>query len=138
MKLEKNKILSAIALILILTFSAVMATMPAAKAHTPAWTFQTYSYTNVAPNPIGVGEQTVIIFWTSPNPPSASGLGGDRWRGMMLAITKPDGTTDTLGPFYSDPTGSIYDLYTPTQVGTYKVAYSYPGQVLSLDRKSVV
>ncbi len=132
MNLQRNKTLSTIALILILTFSAIMAATPAAKAHSPPWTFTTYSYVNAAPNPIGVGEQSIIVFWTSPNPPSAAGLGGDRWRGMMLTITKPDGTTETRGPFYSDPTGSTYTLYTPTQVGTYKIVYSYPGQTLSL------
>ncbi len=129
--LNKNA-LSAIALILVLTFSAIMAGMPTAKAHSPPWTFATYSYVTAIPSPVGVGEQAIIVFWTSPNPPSAAGLGGDRWRGMMLTITKPDGTTETRGPFYSDATGSTYTLFTPTQVGTYKVAYTYPGQVLSL------
>jgi hypothetical protein len=50
---------------------------------------------------------------------------------MMLTITKPDGTTQTLGPFYSDPTGSTYTIYTPDQVGTYKVVYTLPQQTMT-------
>jgi hypothetical protein len=57
--------------------------------------------------------------WVSPNPPTALGIGGDRWHDFYLTIIKPDGSVDKLGPFVSDATGSTYTFYTPDQVGTY-------------------
>ncbi len=132
LKIRGTKTLTTIALILILTFSALMAVMPTANAHTPAQTFHTYAYIVAAPNPTGVGESSLIVIWISPNPRTSTGLGGDRWRHMTIVVTKPDGTTETLGPFYSDATGSTYTSYTPTQVGTYKLVFNYPGQVMSL------
>jgi len=51
--LQENKKLSTIALILLLTASAIVAIMPATNAHTPSWNLQTYSFLNAAPNPAG-------------------------------------------------------------------------------------
>ena len=46
------------------------------------------------------------------------------------AKTKPDGTTVTQSfPVVSDPTSSQYYAYTPDQVGTYTLFFSFPGQV---------
>jgi hypothetical protein len=70
--------------------------------------------------------------WISPNPPAAEGFSGDTWRNLTVTITKPNGDTDTLGPFNSDATGSVFTSYTPDQVGTYTFKLNYPGQVLSL------
>jgi outer membrane protein assembly factor BamB len=70
--------------------------------------------------------------WLHGAPPTAAGNAGDRWHDFTLEITKPDGTTETLGPFVSDPTGSTYALYTPDQVGTYTFVFKYSGQVLTL------
>jgi outer membrane protein assembly factor BamB len=128
----KRRILNAITLTLILTFSALMTAAPAAIAHTPPQTYNTYAYIVASANPTGVGETVYIVIWISPNPRTSTGLGGDRWRGMTITITEPDGHTSTLGPFYSDPTGSTYTTYTPTQVGTYQLTLTYPGQVMSL------
>jgi outer membrane protein assembly factor BamB len=121
-----------IALFLVLTFAFSIVVLPAANAHTPAWTMQTYSYVAVAPSPVGVGQFVYIIVWVSPNPPTAQGIAGDRWRNMIVTITKPNGDTEKLGPWYSDPTGSTFTSYTPDQVGTYSFKFDFPGQVLSL------
>ena len=56
---------------------------------------------------------------------------GDRWRNQNIQITKPDGTKQTLGPFISDPVGSTYTMWSPDQVGTYTITFTFPGQVLS-------
>ncbi len=45
-----------------------------------------------------------------------------------MTITKPDGTTETKGPYTSDPTGSTWFYYAPTQIGTYQFQFSFPGQ----------
>ncbi len=128
----KKQTLVAIALLLLLTAATFMTVMPSATAHTPAWTIPTYAYIVAAPNPIGVNEPMFIVMWLHGAPPTAVGNAGDRWNNFKLEITKPDGTKETKGPFISDPTGSTYTLYTPTQTGTYKFTLTYSGQVLTL------
>jgi len=128
----KNKKTSfAIAMILLLSVS-MLAFLPAVFAHDPAWDVPTYAFLVVSPNPIGVGETMFAVMWLHGAPPTAVGAAGDRWHDFYLDITKPDGTTDTLGPYISDATGSTYALYTPDQVGEYTFKLRYTGQVLSL------
>ena len=129
MKLQRNKTLSTIALILILTASAIMASMPIGAAHTPSWKVPTYLYISVSQNPAGVNQQIWMTVWLNNVPPGANGFGGDRFRGITISISKPDGTTETLGPFTSDPIGTKSFTYIPTQVGTYYIQAIYPGQV---------
>ena len=47
-----------------------------------------------------------------------------------MKVAKPDGTTETLGPFTSDDTGGTSTRYTPTQTGTYTFQMTYGGQTL--------
>jgi hypothetical protein len=70
--------------------------------------------------------------WLHGAPPTASGRAGDRWHDFTLEITQPDGNTETKGPYTSDPTGSTFDIFTPTQTGMYKFVLKYSGQVLTL------
>ena len=53
--------------------------LPNANAHTPAWSIPTYSFINIAPSPIGVGQQVNVNIWLNAPPPTASGAYGDRW-----------------------------------------------------------
>ena len=52
------------------------------------------------------------------------------WYDSVL-VTKPDKTTEKLGPFTTDDTGGTYTPYTPTQMGNYSFQMSFPGQTLS-------
>jgi hypothetical protein len=70
------------------------------------------------------------VFWLNWPPPTAAGTTGDRWHPYTIDITKPDLSVDHLGPFVSDPVGSGFTSYTPTQTGQYKVNFTFPGQVL--------
>jgi outer membrane protein assembly factor BamB len=130
--ITQRKTLSTAVLILLLALPAFAASLPTINAHTPPWTLPTFAYLAISPNPVGVGETAILVMWVSPNPPTALGNAGDRWRDMTVDVTKPDGTTQKLGPFTSDPTGSTYTLYTPDQLGTYTFLFKYPGQVMSL------
>jgi len=85
-------------------------------------TMKTYPIADCIPNPIGLGESTLIKMGISQQAPSAS----YGWSGITVTITKPDGTTETLGPFTTDSTGSTYTRYTPTQVGNYTVTTNFP------------
>ena len=127
LQIQGKQTLSAIALILILILSAFMASLPLAKAETDP----TYAFINVAPNPVGVGQTALVTFWLNLVPPTAGGPHGDRWQQLTVTVTKPDGTKETLGPFTSDPVGSSYCNYAPTQTGTYTFQLHFPGQTIN-------
>jgi hypothetical protein len=131
MNLQNNKTLSSIALILILTVSAIIVSMPAANAHSPALQIPTWSYISVSPSIIGVNQQLLIVMWLNDYPWTAVGAYGDRWDGYTIQITKPDGTQQTLGPFTSDPVGSWATTYIPSQTGEYKFVFKFPGDTLT-------
>jgi outer membrane protein assembly factor BamB len=119
------------ALILMLAIYPIFFLFPTVSAHEPAWTIPTHSYIDLSPNPIGVNQEMFVVMWVHPNPPTAVGIGGDRWRDMTLTVTAPDGGVENFGPWYSDSTGTKYILYTPNQIGEYEFTFDYPGQVLS-------
>jgi hypothetical protein len=119
MKFSRNKSkVTTVALVLVLTFSAILAALPIVGAHDPPWTVPTWTYINASPNPIGLGQEAIVVYWSNLIPPTASGAYGDRWT-FTVEVTKPDGSKETLGPWESDPVGGGYLLYTPDQVGTY-------------------
>jgi hypothetical protein len=66
--------------------------------------------------------------WLNIINPSASASSGGRWQGFTVAITKPDGTSQTLGPFTADDASFAHALYTPDQRGKYTLEFSFPGQ----------
>ena len=61
-KIRGNKTLYAIALTILLTFSALVACMPVANAHTPAWKIPTYAYITVMPDPVGVNQLVTVYY----------------------------------------------------------------------------
>ncbi len=131
MKIKNNNLI-AIALTLILTSTAVLVAMPMTSAHTPPWTIPTYAYIVASPDPIGIGQTVFIVFWLDKVPPTAGGIGGDRWTGFTVTVTKPNGDTQKLGPFISDATSAAWTLYPVDQVGKYTFNFNFPGQVASL------
>ena len=116
-------------ILLMLSISTSIILLPTVNAHTPPWQVPTYAYMVVAPNPIGVGQQTTVAFWLDKVPIGAEGQWGSRWHNMKVTVTKPDGTNETLGTFNSDVNGGGSTRYTPTVAGTYKFYMEYPGQV---------
>jgi hypothetical protein len=122
--------ISIMALVLLLSISGIISILPAVVAHDPPLSIPTYAYVSCSPRTVGVGEYTLIVFWLDKYPPTASGEQGDLWRGHMIQITKPDGSTEQLGPFTSGPVGTGWTTYTPTQAGDYTIVHSWPGQVL--------
>jgi outer membrane protein assembly factor BamB len=133
MEFSRNKTTTAtLAALLVLTIAFTLVALPTANAHTPAQNVPTYAYVTATPSTVGVNEAVAIVFWLNWPPPTAAGITGDRWQGFTIDVTKPDGTVDHLGPFVSDPVGSSYTSYTPTQVGQYTVNFTFPGQVLQL------
>ncbi len=129
-KLLNNRKIFVSMLLLVLTVAVPLAALPIVSAHTPPINIPTYSYVEAFPNPIGVGQSLNVFAWLDKFPPTASGEYGDRWHNMTITVGKPDGTTDTLGPYSSDPVGTIFAIYTPTMVGAYTFQFNFPGQTL--------
>ena len=115
-----SKTFAAIALFLMLIFSAFTIITPSVKAADVT----TAAFLSVSPNPTGVGEQVIIVVWVQPVAPSAF----DRIHNLTLTITDPDGVKETRGPLNPESTGSTYTLYTPTKTGNYSLQLSYPGE----------
>src|SRR5665648_295976 len=109
--------------ILILTAFLVstIAAIPIQPAKAQA-TMKTYPIVDAIPNPVGVGQETLLKCGISEATPSAS----YGWSGITITVTKPDGTSETLGPFTTDSTGSTYTTYVPTQIGNYTIATNFP------------
>ena len=77
----------------------------------------------VAPNPIGVGQQAALHIGI----PDALQTATDGWN-LTVTVTKPDATTETLGPYKTDSTGGTGVAYIPNQVGTYYFQTVFPQQ----------
>jgi outer membrane protein assembly factor BamB len=116
-----------------LTIAVTLVALPAANAHTPAWTIPTYAYLSVTPNPVGVGQAVYIGFWVDKVPPTANAQYGDRWHNFTVTVTKPDGSTEKLGPYSSDAVGGAFTTYAPATVGTYNFVFNFPGQTITGD-----
>src|SRR3972149_9668893 len=100
MKFSMNKSKTTVfALLLALTFAVSLVALPTANAHDPAWTIPTYAYLAVSPSPVGVDQDVFVVMWIDKVPPTAGGVGGDRWGNYTVKITKPNGDTETLGPY---------------------------------------
>ena len=131
MKIAKKRLIfSLTALLLIMTITIPFASLPITYAHDPPWVRPTWCYVSVSPNPVGVGQSALVVFWVDLLIPTASGSYGDRYT-FTVDVTKPDNSKETLGPFTSDPVGGSYTSYIPDQIGTYTFVAKYPGQKLT-------
>jgi len=111
-----------IALILVSTIAVTLFALPAANA--APTTKKSYAYIGALPNPIGVNQETLLHVGVI-EPLVAT---GDQWKGLTVTVTKPDNTTETLGPVNTDATGGTGIVYTPSMVGTYYVQTHFPAQ----------
>jgi hypothetical protein len=138
MNFEKSKTKAILTTFLVLTFAVTLVALPAANAHTPAWTIPTYAFLNVAPNPVGVGQTAYVNFWLDKVSPTANSQYGDRWHNFTVTITKPDGTNEKLGPFTSDDVGGAFTTYVPDTVGNYTFVFNFPGQTITGENPSPI
>jgi PQQ-like domain len=124
--LTKNKTAIAITLLMMLTTSFVML-IPPIEAQAP--TMKTYAILDATPNPVGVGEETLIRFGVI----EATGDASYGWTGITVTIKRPDGGTDTIGPVTTDSTGGTARIYVPDKVGTYNLTVNFPQQTNPVD-----
>jgi hypothetical protein len=131
LKYLKNKATAfTIVTLLIISMGASLFLLPTTEAHTPAWQIPTYAYLNVTPDPVGVGQRVSIGMWISRVAPGAQIPNDIRWHNYQLSITAPDGTKTTqTWDVIVDTTSNQNYYFTPTQLGTYIINFTFPGQV---------
>jgi hypothetical protein len=128
---HKTKI-STIALILVLTLSAILVVLPAATAQEKTYDFPTFLFVAVSPNPVGVNQLVYVTAIFSRPTPTAEGFGGDYYENITIVITDPTGDETEYGPYVTGMTGGYTITYTPDQVGEYTFQAFYLGEILDL------
>ena len=124
-----------IAIFLTISIGASTILIPIANAHDTStdkntWLITTYAYATATPNPVGVGQQMLIFGWLDNTINGVLLTNNIRFHNYQFTITKPDGTNVTQTfPVVNDATSSQYFAFTPDQVGTYTLFFSFPGQV---------
>jgi hypothetical protein len=96
--LHKQKIATAV-LIAVLTVSIFMVMLPsvngAVRIRTP---YDTFAYLSAVPDPIGVNQMALVTFRVD-QPLAGATIRSGLANGTTVTITRPDGTTETKGPF---------------------------------------
>ncbi len=128
MKINKNKTLAIlIALILTMTIAIPIITSSETLAQTTyvsTGKFQTQAFIGALPNPVGV-TQEVLLHVGIQQQLSRVDQG---WEGMTVTVTRPDNTTETLGPIRTDSTGATGYVFIPSMVGNYYLQSHFPEQ----------
>jgi hypothetical protein len=129
LKYIKNKTMSfLIAMILTISIGASTILIPNVNAHTPTWQIPTYAYVQAVPNPVGIGQAALIYMWVDKIPDGAELGNNIRFQNYQLTITAPDGTVQTQTfATVQDPTSNQHYSFTPTQIGTYSLNFTFPG-----------
>lgn len=115
---------------LISSFAVSLVAIPTANAHTPPWKIATFAHVVAVPDPIGVNQTTYIyVFLANPPFDGAAVTNDYRYHNYIVTITAPDESINkTTFDYVSDPTGNNPFKFTPTQVGTYTINFTFPGQ----------
>jgi hypothetical protein len=130
-KFSKNKAL-AMAIVIILASSIVATLLPIVNAHDPKWEIPTYAYITVAPNPVGVDQQVTVFLFLTNYFYSSQFTNDYRFHNYKLTITSPSGqVTETTFAKIVDTTSAQGTTFTPTEVGTYTLNFTYPGQTIT-------
>jgi outer membrane protein assembly factor BamB len=123
----KNKT-TAFSILLIATIAISMLALPN-FALAGDYDVVTYPFIESIPNPIGVGQTTLINLGLL----NFLNADGDGWN-VTLLITDPNNETTTIGPLTTWSTGTVGYSFTPDTVGTYKLQchfdatwYNYTG-----------
>ena len=112
---------------LLIVFAFAVSIIPMMQTQVKAQTapsIKTYPEIDAVPDPVGVGQPVLVRFGILQQ----AGAVEQGWTGITVTVVKPDNTTQTLGPFKTDSTGSSFTQYTPDQVGTYTLTTHFPQQ----------
>ena len=132
--MSKDKSVIAIALVLIFSMITCTTLMVSVQGQGEGIEIPTYAHVNIAPNPAGIGQTCSLNFFLTKPPPTAwMGGAGDVYENMIIEVVDPSGNEETLGPYYSDPTGGSFTTFVPDEVGEYTFQLFYEGQILTGD-----
>ena len=96
---------------------------PLPSGVTPSYKFISTAYMSVTPSLIGVGQTLLVNVWTLPGLYHAFYM-----QGYTVYVQKPDGTSETIGPYDSFMADSTaWFSYIPDQVGTYRFKFESAG-----------
>ena len=137
LKNRRNKLIATtITVLLMFVMTSSLVLLPSYASNPPV-NVPTYAYVTVTPNPVGVNQYCTIVVFPDKYSNTAGGANGQLWDGYTLTITKPDGTTQTIGPWKArSATGSDYQIFHPDQVGNYSVVFSWPGGIVQSSEAS--
>src|SRR3972149_3079064 len=121
-RMTKYKTTAAMATFLILTFTITLVALPTTKAVVSSR--KSYAVIGATPNPVVAGKETLILMGLTQQLQIAA----HGWEGITVTVTKPDGTTQTLGPYRTDSTGLTGANYNPPVVGNYTLQVNFPAQ----------
>jgi hypothetical protein len=116
---------SAIAVSLFLLLAMAISLIAAPPANAQESTYKTYAFIGAMPNPVGVGQEVLLHVGITHQ--LASAIYG--WEGLTVTVTRPDGKTETLGPFRTDATGGTGTIYVPPIAGNYTLQTHFPEQL---------
>jgi outer membrane protein assembly factor BamB len=85
---------------------------------------KTYPYIGATPNPVGIGQQTLLHVGITYQNAEYHG-----WEGLTVTVTKPDNSTETIEHINTDSTGGTGVIYVPTMVGMYYLQTHFPQQI---------
>jgi len=119
MRANTKKVISTL---LVLAF--VCSIVPIMTAEAADKTKPTYAFCNATPNPVGVGQETLIHLGIS----EATNGTYWQWKDLTVTVIAPDGHETTLGPFNTDATGGTGTVLVPDQVGTWELQTHFPEQ----------
>jgi hypothetical protein len=126
LQLPKNKAKTTIVLLLMFAMAISLVALPVANAQPE---LKTYPVIGATPNPVGVGQETLILLGITQQLSSA--LYG--WEGLTVTVTKPDDTIETLdnngAGFTTDSTGMTGTVYVPAVAGNYTLQVHFPEQI---------
>jgi hypothetical protein len=124
--------IATITLLMLSTAFSVTTLLPMTNGQTD-YTMQTYAFLAVEPNPVGVGQYTLVFCVLAP---PANPTPDFRFQNFTITITNPAGQTETLLRNASDLTQSVTFSYVPNDVGDYKFQFSFPGQTVDYTQAS--
>ena len=93
----------------------------------------THAYIGATPNPVGVGQETLLHIGIMQQLTSTA----QKWEGLTVEVIDPDGETDTLGPYDTDATGGTGDIFVPSKEGEYILQTHFPEQDCEVGKVAV-
>jgi hypothetical protein len=127
-KIENKNALYSIAIIALLIFSAILIAAPSVKAAAEA----TFPQVSAQPATVGLGQTVTLNAWCQPPPPPPISGVQTYYHNMVIKVTSPTNVVTTFDSMkLSSVLGGVFYSFVPSEIGTYKVDFTYPGETYS-------